>query len=87
MTRKDFRYEAKSNGYLLFYHSQPIGGVGIEGRYAGRDWLKQVKEYAAQAEDEIADLIAGRGRERYLASIARIDAQESRKKKSVGGAE
>ena len=62
LKREDFSYEANSRGYMLKYKGQCIGGAGILSGIdtpTGIKGLKQIHDYAENAEIDIQDIMFG----------------------------
>ena len=69
LKREDFSYDARRNGYTLYYKGQNIGGASSMGKGSMRD----MKEFNEQAKREINQIINGYGGERYKKVIDEID--------------
>lgn len=68
-----------SDGYMLHYKGQPIGGVGtiLHRRTPNRHWTHERADrimYAAAAKREIDKLVKGIGMPRFIDAIRAIDA-------------
>lgn len=71
--RADFSYTATASGYMIQYKGQNIGGAGTLQPYKGRKRVQQATAHGASAMRCITELVAGRGQQRFLYAIERID--------------
>ena len=72
-SKEDFTFQLRPTGYMLQYKLKNIGGVSILGVYKGRNKQKQIKEYAQDANREVKNLLEGRGQQRFIDAINKIE--------------
>lgn len=73
ISRNDFHYSFDTKGYMIYYQNNPIGGAGIDKQCTGcKANLKLFKE---SAEQDINNIMKGRGQTRYLNEINKIQSQ------------
>jgi len=78
MIREDFSYSSDSDGYKIIYKGISIGGAGIEGHgetLTVRVANRQSELYAELAKLDINDILKGKGAERYMSAIRRVNNQ------------
>ena len=75
LNRKDFSYTYNTNGYMIQYKGENIGGVGTINQYKGRGRQRnqQLNSYKNQAERTINELIDNKGHKHMLENIRKID--------------
>jgi len=71
----ELHYEYNTKGYMLFYKGKAIGGAGIDRHAKGcRSNLTLFRDMAEQDKNAI---LAGRGQNRYLYEMSKIDEQKT----------
>lgn len=68
-------YEYDTRGYMLYYKSKPIGGVGIA--KSAKGCKQNLKLFREQAELAKRSIINGYGEKRYIDEIDRIEKGKS----------